>query len=86
MYRIGIDVGGTFTDLVVVNYFGSATLAKVLSTPADPSIGVLDGLKLLADTLGLELGPCCRKPSASCTARPSRPTHSSNIRALGSDC
>ena len=57
MYRIGIDVGGTFTDLVAVDDLGSATLAKVLSTPADPSIGVLGGLKLLAETLGLELGP-----------------------------
>jgi N-methylhydantoinase A len=53
MYRIGIDVGGTFTDLVVVDDFGKTTLAKVPSTPADPSIGVLDGLQLLADTLGL---------------------------------
>src|SRR6516162_3203727 len=53
MYRIGIDVGGTFTDLVVVDDFGRTTLAKVPSTPADPSIGVLDGLQLLADTLGL---------------------------------
>src|SRR6516225_6632244 len=57
MYRIGIDVGGTFTDLVAVDDFGRATLAKVLSTPADPSIGVLDGLRLLAETLGRELGP-----------------------------
>jgi N-methylhydantoinase A len=51
MYRIGIDVGGTFTDLVAVDDFGRATLAKVSSTPEDPSIGVLDGLRLLADTL-----------------------------------
>src|SRR6516165_98503 len=57
MYRIGIDVGGTFTDLVAVDDFGRATLAKVPSTPEDPSIGVLDGLKLLADTLGIELAP-----------------------------
>src|SRR6516162_4142589 len=57
MYRIGIDVGGTFTDLVAVDDLGSATLAKVPSTPADPSIGVLDGLRLLAETLGRELGP-----------------------------
>ena len=57
MYRIGIDVGGTFTDLVAVDDLGNATLAKVLSTPADPSIGVLDGLKLLAEKLGRELGP-----------------------------
>src|SRR6266436_3582861 len=55
MYRIGVDVGGTFTDLVAVDDFGGATLAKVPSTPEDPSIGVLDGLKLLAETLGLAL-------------------------------
>src|ERR1700747_1054739 len=53
MYRIGIDVGGTFTDLVVVDDFGRTTLAKVPSPPADPGIGVLDGLQTLADTLGL---------------------------------
>src|SRR5215472_5186287 len=44
MYRIGIDVGGTFTDLVAVDDIGRATLAKVPSTPEDPSAGVLDGL------------------------------------------
>src|SRR6516162_489260 len=54
MYRIGIDVGGTFTDLVAVDDFGRTTLAKVPSTPADPSIGALDGLQLLADELGLD--------------------------------
>src|SRR5271169_1530154 len=54
MYRIGIDVGGTFTDLVAVDDLGQTTLAKVPSTPADPSIGVLDGLQLLADTLRLD--------------------------------
>ena len=55
MYRIGIDVGGTFTDLVAVDDFGKATLAKVQSTPEDPSEGVLEGLQLLAETLGLGL-------------------------------
>src|SRR5580693_4255854 len=54
MYRIGIDVGGTFTDMVAVDDLGRTTLAKVPSTPADPSIGVLDCLQLLADTLGLD--------------------------------
>jgi len=53
VYRIGIDVGGTFTDLVAVDDLGKTTLAKVPSTPADPSIGVLDGLQMLAETLGL---------------------------------
>ncbi|HTV44079.1 MAG TPA: hydantoinase/oxoprolinase family protein [Stellaceae bacterium] len=55
MFRIGIDVGGTFTDLVAVDDLGSATLEKVASTPDDPSIGVLDGLRLLAARLGSEL-------------------------------
>jgi N-methylhydantoinase A len=52
MYRIGIDVGGTFTDLVAIDASGTATLAKVPSTPDDPSIGVLDGLTALAAKLG----------------------------------
>ncbi|MBI3517455.1 MAG: hydantoinase/oxoprolinase family protein, partial [Proteobacteria bacterium] len=53
MLRIGIDVGGTFTDLVAVDPRGHATLAKVPSTPGDPSTGVLDGLARLAEVLGL---------------------------------
>ncbi|HTZ37573.1 MAG TPA: hydantoinase/oxoprolinase family protein, partial [Stellaceae bacterium] len=52
MYRIGIDVGGTFTDLVAIDAAGGATLAKVASTPDDPSVGVLDGLAALAAKLG----------------------------------
>jgi len=52
MYRIGIDVGGTFTDLVAIDEDGAATLAKVPSTPEDPSVGVLDGLAALAAKLG----------------------------------
>ncbi|HEX5452383.1 MAG TPA: hydantoinase/oxoprolinase N-terminal domain-containing protein, partial [Stellaceae bacterium] len=56
MYRIGIDVGGTFTDLVAIDAGGLTTLAKVPSTPADPSLGVLDGLALLAAKLEIERG------------------------------
>ena len=52
MYRIGIDVGGTFTDLVAVDDDGRTTLAKVASTPEDPSLGVLEGLFDLARLLG----------------------------------
>ena len=55
MFRIGIDVGGTFTDLVAVDQSGRVTLAKSTSTPKDPSIGVMDGLGLLAAELGLDL-------------------------------
>jgi N-methylhydantoinase A len=56
MLRIGVDVGGTFTDLVGVDDAGRVTLAKSTSTPADPSIGVMDGLTLLATELGTDLG------------------------------
>src|ERR687883_1066111 len=54
MYRIGVDVGGTFTDLVAIDSSGATTLTKVPSTPQDPSLGVLDGLTALADRLGLD--------------------------------
>src|SRR3989440_10057750 len=54
MYRIGVDVGGTFTDLVTIDEGGLTTLAKVPSTPDDPSLGVLDGLSQLAGRLGLD--------------------------------
>src|SRR5256884_2628983 len=53
-YRIGVDVGGTFTDLVAIDEGGLTTLAKVPSTPEDPSLSVLDGLAALADRLGLD--------------------------------
>ncbi len=52
MYRVGIDVGGTFTDLVPVDDAGRTVLEKVPSTPDDPSIGVLDGLERLARATG----------------------------------
>jgi N-methylhydantoinase A len=53
MVRIGIDVGGTFTDLVAIDAGGEAALAKVPSTPQDPSLGVIEGIAALAAKLGL---------------------------------
>ncbi len=46
--RIGIDVGGTFTDFILTRDGASPLLHKTLSTPADPSIAVVDGLVELA--------------------------------------
>src|SRR5919204_3100894 len=54
MYRLGIDVGGTFTDLVAVDDAGRVAFAKAPSTPRDPAIGVLDGLTPLARVLGID--------------------------------
>jgi N-methylhydantoinase A len=48
-YRLGIDVGGTFTDLLLFDEdSGSLELTKVPSTPRDPSIGVLEGIRKIA--------------------------------------
>jgi N-methylhydantoinase A len=58
--RIGIDVGGTFTDLVAIDDRGTATLAKVPSTPDDPSRGVIEGLARLAETLALPIAELLR--------------------------
>jgi N-methylhydantoinase A len=61
MYRIGIDVGGTFTDIVAIGDDGRVTLAKAATTPQDQSIGVIDGLRALAEQLGLPLGDLLRQ-------------------------
>ncbi len=48
MFRIGVDVGGTFTDLVLLRDDGSILLEKSPTTPADQSDGVMAGLERLA--------------------------------------
>jgi N-methylhydantoinase A len=53
-YRIGIDVGGTFTDAVCADEHGAVMHAKAASTPADPSIGVLDAVDAVAQRLGID--------------------------------
>ncbi|MCC6211543.1 MAG: hydantoinase/oxoprolinase family protein [Burkholderiales bacterium] len=47
-YRIGIDVGGTFTDFTMLDEAGRLAVHKTPSTPQDPSEGVFDGLRALA--------------------------------------
>jgi N-methylhydantoinase A len=47
-YRLGVDVGGTHTDLVLLDAAtGALTVEKVASTPENPALGVLDGVKRL---------------------------------------
>jgi N-methylhydantoinase A len=50
-FKVGIDVGGTFTDFFVREAGSEPVIHKVLSTPADPSVGVLAGLRELAGAL-----------------------------------
>ena len=52
MYRAGIDIGGTFTDTVMVDdATGHVSLGKVSTTPRDPSIGAIEGLTALTKAL-----------------------------------
>ena len=52
---LGIDVGGTFTDVVVFNERqGDVVVDKVASTPAEPSAAVIGGIRRLSSHHGLE--------------------------------
>jgi N-methylhydantoinase A len=54
-YRLGVDVGGTFTDLLLINEESGGThTAKVLSTPEDSSIGVLYGVDRICNESGVD--------------------------------
>src|SRR5438552_17127591 len=58
-YRIGVDVGGTFTDLICVTPSGEIVLDKTPSTLDDQSRGVMNGLGQLAERFGLTLPDLC---------------------------
>ena len=45
MYRVGVDIGGTFTDLLLIGADGRAVIGKTLTTPTDPSLAVETALK-----------------------------------------
>jgi N-methylhydantoinase A len=54
-YRLGVDVGGTFTDLLLINEeTGETHTAKVPSTPEDSSIGVLNGVSRICEESGVD--------------------------------
>ncbi|MBI2922363.1 MAG: hydantoinase/oxoprolinase family protein [Planctomycetes bacterium] len=50
--RIGIDVGGTFTDIIGIDGRGRITVRKIYTTPADPSEGVVAGIDKLLKAAG----------------------------------
>ena len=54
-YMLGVDVGGTFTDLLLIEEASGQTFtAKVPSTPADSSVGVLNGIERVCATAGID--------------------------------
>ena len=55
-YRIGFDIGGTFTDFILLDAERSEIrLHKCLTTPQDPSVGALEGLAELLQAAGVAL-------------------------------
>jgi N-methylhydantoinase A len=60
-YYVGIDIGGTFTDAVLLDESGTARLLKTPTTVGDPSEGVNNALALAEQELGLEAGSILRQ-------------------------
>jgi N-methylhydantoinase A len=55
--RIGIDTGGTFTDIVCVDgASGAMRVTKVASTPANPALGLVRGVKVILEAADAEVG------------------------------
>jgi N-methylhydantoinase A len=54
-YRLGVDVGGTFTDVLLVDEdSGETWRAKTASTPGDQSVGVIHGIDLVCEQAGVD--------------------------------
>src|SRR3954468_9281943 len=58
-YRVGVDVGGTFTDLICVTDDGDVVLDKTPTTLDDQSRGVMTGIGQLADHFGIPATQFC---------------------------
>src|SRR4029453_13067702 len=56
MYHVGIDIGGTFTDLLLVGEDGNAVIGKTLTTPGDPSLAVENALRPLLENCTIKTG------------------------------
>jgi len=54
-YVVGVDTGGTFTDLICVDENGESIIIKTPSTPEDPSIAIITGLKEMAAQIGTDV-------------------------------
>jgi N-methylhydantoinase A len=63
-YIIGVDTGGTFTDVIVIDQDGKPTIGKAETTPGELGKGVLDAIANAGEKVGLTLEGLLRKTSA----------------------
>ena len=57
---VGVDVGGTFTDVVLADADGRFHVDKVPTTPEDPRVGVIDGIRRVLSSAGVAAGDVSR--------------------------
>ncbi len=62
-YLVGVDIGGTFTDCVVLDRAGNITATKAASTPGNFAGGMLDAMQVAAERLGLPFDDFCARIS-----------------------
>lgn len=65
-YVVGVDTGGTFTDLISIDQNGDATVIKTPSTPEDPSLAVIEGLRKAGESYGMDLAGFLEKVVRIC--------------------
>ena len=74
-FRVGVDIGGTFTDIVLLDADGRIHTKKVSSSVDDYARAIVEGLDEVFRETGLGRP---RLRARCCTAPPSRPTRSSS--------
>ncbi len=84
--KIGIDVGGTFTDFVVTRDGAEPAIFKTLSTPADPSIAVVNGLADIAASMGPALSLEAFAPSIDTIVHGTTVTTNATLTSTGAKC
>ena len=67
-FRIGVDIGGTFTDTTVLDDDGTVTISKTPSVPSAPEQGVIDGIVLGLERAGLPPSACVALVNSSTIA------------------
>ncbi len=84
--KIGIDVGGTFTDFVLTRDGAQPAIFKTLSTPADPSIAVVNGLADIAAGMSPPLSLEAFAPTIDTIVHGTTVTTNATLTGSGAKC